>query len=81
MRNFAMQAAIRAGDCINLEQCRRNEDGDYVISVFIENVDYCDAATEEWIWSIGRHNSTGQILASTSGKFYQNPDFTCLYLK
>ena len=49
---------------------------------FVEDVDYCDAKREVWIWSIGKElTSAGRIFASTSGEFYQNPKFECLFLR
>lgn len=48
------------------------EDGD---------VDYCNAATEEWVWSIGYHRETKTIYASHDVYFYDQPGFDCLWLR
>jgi transcription termination factor Rho len=48
---------------------------------FVDDVDYCDAKGEQWIWSIGRSRQTSEILASTSSELYQHPDFECLFLR
>lgn len=48
---------------------------------FVDDVDYCIAQTEEWIWSIGRRRSDGAILASTDSRYYSNPEFECLFLR
>lgn len=81
MRNLRMAEKIAKGEAIDISSCERNKDGDYILKRFVGNVDYCDGSTEEWIWSIGRDRQTGEILASTTTKFYQNPSFECLFLR
>lgn len=41
---------------------------------------YFDSVTNRRILSIGRHNETGDIIASTRADMYQNPQFECLWL-
>lgn len=50
--------------------CR--EDGD---------ADLCDLREGRWIWSVGKHKSTGEVFASCAGEFYQNPEYECLFLR
>jgi hypothetical protein len=79
--NLRMQEKIKAGEAIDVSDFPQTN-GDYVITHnFIDNVDYCVAAEDDWIRSIGRRKSDGVILASTSGKFYQHPDFECIWLR
>ena len=80
MHNKAMERKLQAGDCIDLSKAPR-EDGYFVLDSVREGADYCDAASELWIWSIGRRISDGKILASTSADLYQNPRFECLWLR
>ena len=43
--------------------------------------DFCVAAREAWIWSIGKRRSDGAVLASTDARFYEHPEFECLWLR
>lgn len=84
-RNLAMQRKLETGNAIDVSKCQR-EGPYYVLTPDIwrgpdAEVDYCDAAQDKWIWSIGRRRSDGVILASCSTNFYQNPDFECLWLR
>ena len=42
-------------------------------------VDY--RAGQRAIWSIGRHRESGGIHASLDGRFYEHPDYECLWLR
>lgn len=53
----------------------------FTLREYVDNKDYCDVETERWIWSIGRCLLDGRILASTDLRFYENPDFECLWLR
>jgi hypothetical protein len=83
MTNAQMEEMLRAGEALDVSGCPRDEHGDYLLppGFFRESVDYCDAVQELWVHSIGRHIQTGEVLASTSGRFYQNPLFECLWLR
>ena len=81
MKNLRMQEKLRAGEAIDVSRCDRTPEGDYVLTAFEDDVDYCNAKTEEWIWSIGRELATGRIIASHSNTLYQNPAFECLWLR
>lgn len=71
---------IRNGECIDLSDAPR-EGNYYVVENFKEDVDYCDALEEVWIWSIGRRRCDGKILASRDGTLYMNSKFDCLWLR
>ena len=62
-------------------ELRRHEHLYYVLDAFAEDIDYCDAKREMWVWSIGRRKSDGVILASMDTVFYQNDAFDCLWLR
>ena len=82
MCNKAMERKLNEGECLDISKCSR--EGKYYIinhNQFIDDVDYCNAKEETWIWSIGRRYSDGIILASHSADLYQNPDFECLWLR
>lgn len=85
MQNKAMERKIRTGECLDVSGCERTVAGDYVLREFVDDVDYCDARAEHWIWSIGkvlrplpsimaddsgRTLEPGTFIASTSSKFY-----------
>jgi hypothetical protein len=80
MANLRMAEKLTAGEAIDVSR-HRQEDGTYLLPDFVEDTDYCDAATERWIWSIGREAATGAIRASTSTQYYQNPAYECLFLR
>lgn len=48
---------------------------------FAEGKDYCNAATEAWIWSVGVHRESGQVWASHRSNKYRNPAFVCIWLR
>jgi hypothetical protein len=89
MRNLAMRAHLEKGECVDLSACQRTALDDYIVppDVWQEDVDYCDAQTESWIWSIGKRLAddpsipAGTIIASRSTQLYQNPLYHCLWLR
>ena len=85
MRNQAMQREIDLGRCIDVSKCARTTTDDYVLESFRDNMYYCDADREVWIWSIGkvtrplpavmadgtrRTLEVGTFLASTDARHY-----------
>jgi len=82
IRNLRMAAKLRRGDAIDVSTCQ-TYGGAYILppGMFVEGKDYCNAATERWIWSIGQRRSDGVILASHSDEFYHNDNFECLWLR
>jgi len=80
MRNRRMAEKLRAGEAVDVSPFPR-EGSYYVLDAFAEDIDYCDAALEIWIWSIGRRRADGVILASRSAYLYQNANFECLWLR
>jgi hypothetical protein len=78
-----MQEKLAKGEAIDVSPCKRTPEGHYILSEFDENenMDYCDAKAEYWIWSIGKNYATGEILASTNNNFYQNNEYKCLFLR
>lgn len=85
MNNRAMQRKLERREAIDVSGCERTATGDYLLREFVDGVDYCDAKTEDWIWSIGkllrplpsvmannerRELPAGSFLASTSTRYY-----------
>jgi len=81
MINKAMERKLNSGEAIDVSGCQRSGVGDYILTEFTADVDYCDKKREVWIWSIGRHKETGEIRASTSNTYYHNNDYECLWLR
>lgn len=84
MTNRAMQEKLKNGSALDVRQIGREDEllaGEFILDHFIDGVDYADAQTESWIWSIGQHVETGEIRASTSPKFYMHPTYKCLWLR
>jgi hypothetical protein len=76
-----MAERLERGEAIDLSDCPRTPEGHYIMADFREGADYCDAKRECWMWSIGRNVITGEIRATTSGEFYQNEEWVCLWLR
>lgn len=81
-----MREKLDDGRAIDVSPFPKTADGDYILPKFTDEVDYCDAKTESWIWSIGQSEApgyvkmpdgtermlpSGSIVASTTQKFYQ----------
>lgn len=81
LKNLRMQEKLLNGEAVDVKECDRTADRDYILAEFLEGVDYCDSGVEAWIWSIGVEHKTGRIVASTSAKFYQNLEYKCLWLR
>jgi hypothetical protein len=82
MRNQGMARKLADREAVDVSKCERDENGDYVMkSAPVFGMDYCDAADEAWIWSIGKRKTDGTILASRTTRFYQHPDFECLWAR
>ena len=93
MTNLRMKEALEAGECVDVSACEEVEPGVFELrgdaresaedSVGAQGwgVDFCVASREAWIWSIGKRRSDGAVLASTDARFYQHPDFECLWLR
>lgn len=81
MKNIRMAEKLRNGEAIDLSGCPLSEEGYYVLDDFIEGMDYCDAAREAWIWSVGIRYRDGRIHATTKAELYQNTDYNCLFLR
>ncbi len=82
MQNLTMERKLRTGEALSvLAEGTKISDGYYELKRFVEDKDYCDPQREWWIWSIGRRFSDGQIFAATDTRFYDNPNFECLFLR
>lgn len=91
MSNKRMAENLSEDEATDVSQCEKTEDGYYILTKEMEEdcgrdgppcgMDFCDAPKEAWIWSIGKHKKTGQVLASTDAVFYQNPEYECLWLR
>jgi hypothetical protein len=83
MINKSMEKMLKDGEALDLSKYPKNADGDAVLppTLDIEGLDLCYADTESWIWSVGKNRKTGEVLASTSSKFYGDPAFECLWLR
>lgn len=84
MNNLAMQEKLASGECLDLNVIGEEQpDGTYEIrpGEFKEDVDYCDAEDERWVWSIGRRLSDGRVFASFDTRFYGTEEYKCLWLR
>jgi hypothetical protein len=77
-----MQEKLDKKECLDVREIGESiGNGLFRLHRFVPDVDYCDAQREDWIWSIGRNLDTGEILASTTTIYYQNPRYECLWLR
>jgi len=89
MRNQAMARKLEANGAIDVETvlalaAPEPADlyrGTFRLDAFVDGADYCVGSTEQWIWSIGRRLSDGAIFAALDSRFYNNPEFHCLFLR
>jgi hypothetical protein len=82
MKNRAMQRKLDAGEAFDVRRVGEEiEPGVFRLVDFILDVDYCDAQNEVWIFSIGEQIRSGEIHAATDTRFYQNPDYKCVWLR
>jgi hypothetical protein len=82
MLNQAMQRKLNRGSAVDISGFAR--EGDYYIvpaDKYRDGLDFCDAKRERWVWSIGRRESDGVILASLVSDLYDNDAFNCLWLR
>jgi hypothetical protein len=80
--NLSMREKVKRLEAINVRIIGVEIDaGLFRLSFFDHNADYCDLETGTWIWSIGRHNASGDIIASTDDRFFADPDYDCLWLR
>lgn len=80
VENRAMARKLQTRRAIDLSLNPRVGDY-YMLDHVVDGMDYCDAAREVWMWSIGRRKSDGVILASTKDDLFQNPEYECLWLR
>jgi hypothetical protein len=77
-----MQPKISLADCIDVRAVGQPiEPGLFELRGFVPDVDYADVEDQTWIWSIGRRRRDGRIFAAVDIRFFQNPDYDCLWLK
>lgn len=82
MKNLRMREKLDLGECVDVNKIGRSIGvGLYVLDSYEEGKDYCDAANDCWIWSIGKSVATGQIMAAIDTRYYQNPLYECLWLR
>jgi len=84
MKNLAMMEKLKTGEAIDvgiIGEPYANFPGVWRLENYLDNVDYCDSESEQWIWSIGRHKITGEIFAAVDARFTDNPMFDCLWLR
>jgi len=83
MTNLRMKEKLEEGELYDVNQIGQwdAEEQAFLLFAFGEDVDYCDAKQERWIWSIGQRESDGKIFASFDAKYYQRPGYKCLWLR
>jgi hypothetical protein len=83
LANRAMARKLSSGEAVDVS-AHRTQVGTYELpaDLAFEDLDLCDAKRELWIWSVGRERTTARrTFAATDGRFYQNADYDCLWLR
>lgn len=78
--NQTMAHDLESGECLDVSNCERTPDGAYILPSYVDGRDYADAATEQWIYSIGKAPD-GTHYAATDGRYYQAQGFECVWLR
>jgi hypothetical protein len=88
LKNLRMAEKLSEGESFDISGCERTSDGSYILTGILaeeaeraEGTDFCDAKTESWVWSIGKNIKTGQVVAALDARYYQNPEYNCLWLR
>ena len=82
MQNLAMKELLAKADCIDLAQLGQEQsDGTFLLEQSFPNFEYIHSTSERWVISIGRRLSDGKILAAFDSRFYQDPNYECVWLR
>ncbi len=84
MPNYSMMEKLKNGEALDVGVIGTPLDGFpgvWELQGFTENVDYCDAESELWIYTIGRDKQTGVFYAAADTRFMDNPKFDCVWLR
>lgn len=82
MNNKAMERELDAGECLDVRKVGKEvSPGKFELTDFVDGVNYADALTETWIWSIGKSYDDETIIASYGTEYYQNDKYECLFLR
>ena len=77
-----MQGRIQDGEALSVREIgEKVSDGLYELRAFFDDIDYCDPIDEVYIWSIGISKKTGHIFAAIDSRFYENPEYDCVWLR
>lgn len=82
--NYPMAEKLDSGEAIDVTMVGDpvpGFPGVWVMEDFLDDMDYCDGLNGYWIFSIGKHRSTGKYYAAIDNRFYQNPMFECVWLR
>lgn len=72
--------ALHHRTIVDVRHFEQPEDGVYILPSFKDVYDYRDLKAGP-IWSIGRNKKTGEYRAALDGRFYQNDDYECVWLR
>lgn len=81
LQDKVMQRKIETGKAIDISFFPRTKTGEYILPEYLPRMEYCDTRTEQWVYSIGKEYGTGAIHAATNTRLYQNPRYSCLWVK
>jgi hypothetical protein len=83
MQNQTMIRKIKSGQCRDIGHFPQRSAGIYVMRAefYRDGLDYCVLKDNAWVYSIGVEKATGEIHAATDGRFYENPEYDCIWLR
>lgn len=82
MINLRMEEKLKAGECLDVNKIGKPHPQMprvWILPEVIDGMDYCDAAGESWIWSIGRNIKTGEILAARDERYCHSKLEECVW--
>ena len=80
MNNLSMAKMLLKGEAKDISRCEKLG-ADYILPELIDGMDYCDAKLERWVWSIGKRYADGVFVASLTAKFYNHPEYECVWVR
>lgn len=82
MKNLAMAKKLQFSEALDVRRIGIEiSPGLFELKLFDPEKDYCDAKTENWIWSIGVEKKTGKMIASINADLYGNSAYRCIWLR
>ena len=82
VKNPELKRRLERGEVLDVRELGLEiEKGVFKLTNFVPDHDYADSKTGEWIGSIAREKTTGDIYASFDTRFYSDEDYEMLWMR